>query len=177
MSKLYAILSFAVGVLSAAMILAVTPTSVAAAQKPKPAQNKKAATTPGWSVNCNDRGKGLECKAEQTITFRKTRQRLLTVSVGRTDKAKTGTALIHLPYGLYLPEGVQFGIDAGKPQSLPVQTCDAGGCYAAAVLGAKDLKAMRSGKNLAVTFANLEKRKITVEMPLAGFDAAFKKLK
>ena len=177
MSKLYASLSFAVGVLGAASVFVVAPISVAAAQKPKPAQNKEATSPPGWSVSCNDQGKGLECKAVQTITLRKTGQRLLTVSVGRADKAKSGTALLHLPHGLYLPDGVQFGIDAGKAQSLPVQTCDSAGCYAAAVLKAKDLKAMQSGKNLAVTFANLEKRKITVEMPLAGFAAAFKKLK
>jgi invasion protein IalB len=176
LSKLHARITFVVGVLAAALVFTAVLTSVATAQKAKPAK-KSAASPPGWSVKCADRGKGLKCKAQQTIAVRKTRKRLLTVSVGRADKGKSGTALLHLPHGLYLPDGVKFGIDATKPQSLQVQTCDAGGCYAAAKLKVKDLAAMQSGKKLAISFKNLKKRQITVEMPLAGFGAAYKKLK
>ncbi len=176
LSKLHASISFVVGVLAAALVFTAALTSVATAQKAKPAK-KSAASPAGWSVKCADRGKSLECKAQQTITVRKTRKRLLTVSVGPAEKGKSGTVLLHMPHGLYLPDGVKFGIDASKPQSLEVQTCDAGGCYAAAKLEARDLTAMQSGKKLAISFKNLGKRQITVEMPLAGFSAAYKKLK
>jgi invasion protein IalB len=97
--------------------------------------------------------------------------------VGRGEKGKPGTALLRLPHGIYVPDGVKLGIDAGKAKPVQVQMCNAGGCYAGAKIEARDLSAMQSGKELAISFKNLQKTEITVKVPLAGFSAAYKKLK
>ncbi len=84
--------------------------------------------------------------------------------------------LIHLPHGLFNPAGVTLGVDDQKPEKLQIQTCDAKGCYAGAPITADRLAAMSKGKTLNVVFQDLKKKKITVPVPLKGFDVAYKKL-
>ena len=45
------------------------------------------------------------------------------------------------------------------------------------MIEARDLLAMQSEKELAISFKNLQKTEITVKVPLAGFSAAYKNLK
>ena len=67
-------------------------------------------------------------------------------------------------------------IDDGKPETLQIQTCDAKGCYAGAPLTQEKLGAMSKGQKLNVVFQDLKKQKITVPVPLKGFEDAYKKL-
>ena len=107
----------------------------------------------------------------------KTRQRLVSLSVskpGGTDK--NATMLIHLPHGVFNPAGVVASVDDQKADTLEIQTCDAKGCYAGAPLAPEKLAAMTKGTKLNLTFQDLKKQKITVPVPLKGFEEAYKKL-
>ena len=131
---------------------------------------------PGWSVTCADGGKGLACKATQTVVLAKTRQLVLAVSVSK-PAGGTGTAiLLHLPHGLFIPAGVTMDIDDQQAEMLAIQTCDPKGCYAGAPVAPDKLAAMSKGAKINVTFRDLKNQKVTVPVPLNGFEAAYKKL-
>ena len=51
------------------------------------------------------------------------------------------------------------------------------GCYANSPIAPDMLAAMKSGKQLKVSFQNLGKETITIPMPLADFAAAYDKIK
>lgn len=145
---------------------------------PAGAQDEKNETPPqpGWAVTCENAGSGLQCQALQTIAMRQTGQRLISVSVRRNPDETSAAMLLHLPHGLFLPAGLKVKIDDGKTRELPVQTCDARGCYAGMGASETEIAAMQKGMTLAVSFQNLEKKTITVNVPLAGFTAAYNKL-
>ena len=149
-----------------------------AAPRPAVAQTREESPQqPGWSVNCANRDGSLSCEALQTITMRKTRQHLLSVSVRRNPEGAPAAMLLHLPHGLFLPAGLEIKVDGGEAKALPVQTCDARGCYAGTTASEVDITAMQKGAIFAVSFQNLKKETITVNVPLAGFTAAYDKLK
>src|SRR3954464_7682823 len=82
-----------------------------------------------------------------------------------------------LPVGLNIPAGAKLQVDDGKAVDLPVQTCEARGCYAGAAVAPELLAAMKAGKQLKVSFQNLNKETLTVPLPLADFAAAYEKIK
>ncbi len=157
---------------TASLLIAGTGLS---AQDAKKTQEPQA--TPSWAVQCVNAGGKLACKAYQTIALRKTGQRLLMVSVNRPTVGEGPAMLVHLPHRLFLPAGVTLKVDKGAVKTLVVQTCDAKGCYAGVALDKALITAMQSGKSLTVGFQNLEKKPLSIAMPLAGFATAFGKLK
>ncbi len=168
----------------AAALLAVVPLgTVAQDKKAAPAPATKAAPKadaakqePGWTVRCDNAGQGLACKAIQSIVLAKTRQLLLSVAVSKPATGSDMAMLLQLPHGLFNPAGVTVAIDAAAPQTLEIQTCDVKGCYAGTAIKADQLAAMKSGQKLNVVFQDLKKQKITVPVPLKGFDKALKML-
>jgi len=86
-------------------------------------------------------------------------------------------AMVQLPLGLNLPGGAKLQIDDGKTADLQIQTCENRGCYAGAAIAPDVLAALKSGKELKLSFQNLAKETITVPMPLTDFAAAYDKIK
>jgi invasion protein IalB len=84
---------------------------------------------------------------------------------------------VQLPLGLNLQSGAKFQVDDGKTADLPIQTCENRGCYANAAITPEFLTALKSGKQLKVSFQNLAKETITIPMPLTDFAAAYDKIK
>jgi invasion protein IalB len=82
-----------------------------------------------------------------------------------------------LPLGLNLPVGAKMQVDDGKAIDLQIQTCENRGCYASTPIAPELLAALKSGKQLKVSFQNLAKETITIPMPLAEFAAAYDKIK
>ncbi len=169
------------GLVAALALLSLPWVGVTSAQEKKgkatpAAPQKGPQKAPGWSVRCTNPGKGLTCKATQTIVLGKTRKLLLSISVSKPKEGKNAAMLLHLPHGLFNPAGVTMGIDGAKPETLVIQTCDAKGCYAGAPITREKLTAMTTGAKLNVTFQNLKKQKIVVPVPLKGFAQAYKKL-
>jgi invasion protein IalB len=85
--------------------------------------------------------------------------------------------MVQLPLGLNLPAGARLQVDEGKTVDLQVQTCENRGCYANLPIAPDMLAALRTGKQLKISFQNLAKDPITIPMPLADFAAAYDKIK
>ncbi len=150
------VLTFASAIVVAASLTLTLP-AIAADKKatPKAPAKTTAKTQPGWAVRCNNPGNGLVCKAFQTLSLRKTGQRLVTVSVQRNQDGKSAAMLVHLPHGLFLPAGAQVKADKGKGTQLVVQTCNARGCYAGGKITAAGLDNWFDGKILTVAFQTI----------------------
>jgi invasion protein IalB len=134
---------------------------------------------PGWAARCTSasRDTPLECAMEQTAVLSKTGQLIVLVNIRVPSDTHTPVVLVQLPLGLNLPVGAKFQVDDGKAIDLQIQTCENRGCYASSPIAPELLAALRSGKQLKVSFQNLAKETITIPLPLADFAAAYDKIK
>jgi invasion protein IalB len=133
--------------------------------------------TQGWVVNCASASGGMTCQASQSIGVAQTKQLLAAVSVSKAVSPATGHAMaLQLPHGLYLPAGANVQIDTEAPNPVVIETCDQRGCYANLPIPEKILATMRKGKMLAITFQNMSKSNVRVQLSLDGFPEALKKL-
>jgi invasion protein IalB len=150
------------------------------AAEPAPANAAAAAPAqPGWAARCSSasRDAPLECAIEQTAVLSKTGQLIVLINIRVASDTHMPIATVQLPLGLNLPGGAKFQVDDGKMTDLQIQTCEARGCYAGAAIAPDELAALRSGKQLKLSFQNLAKETITIPMPLADFAAAYDKIK
>jgi invasion protein IalB len=136
-------------------------------------------TPPGWAARCTSasRDAPLECAIEQTAVLSKTGQLIVLVNIRVPSDTHAPVALVQLPLGLNLPVGARFQVDDSKPIELQIQTCENRGCYASTPIAPDLLAALKSGKQLKVSFQNLAMETITIPMPLADFATAFDKIK
>jgi invasion protein IalB len=149
---------------------------------PAPADAANGANTPpppGWAARCGSasRDAPLECAIEQSAVLPRTGQLVILVNIRVPADTRTPSALIQLPLGLNLPSGAKLQVDDGTATDMQIQTCEARGCYAGAAIAPDLLAAMKSGKQLKISFQNLNKETLTVPLPLADFAAAYDKIK
>jgi invasion protein IalB len=160
-----------------------SPAAPAAASPAAPPQAEAAPANtqppPGWAARCSSasRDAPLECAMEQTAVLSKTGQLIVLVNIRVASDTHTPVALVQLPLGLNLPAGAKFQVDDGKPIDLQIQTCENRGCYASSPIAPDVLTALKSGKQLKVSFQNLGKETISIPMPLTDFAAAYDKIK
>ena len=142
-------------------------------------ENANTPAPPGWVARCSSasRGAPLECAIEQSAVLTKTGQLIVLVNVRVPAETRVPVALVQLPLGLNLPAGAKFQVDDGKTSDLQIQTCEARGCYANLQISPDVLAALKSGKQLKVSFQNMAKETISIPMPLADFATAYEKIK
>ena len=160
------------------------PRAAQATPSPTPTPQADAASantpaSPGWVARCTSasRDAPLECAVEQTAVLTKTGQLIVLLNIRVAADTRQPIAVIQLPLGLNLPAGAKLQVDDGKVSDLQIQTCEQRGCYANSPIPADMLAAMKSGKQLKVSFQNLGKETITIPMPLTDFAAAYDKIK
>lgn len=156
------------------------PPAAAAQPAPAPTQPQAdAPAQPGWIVRCTSasRDAPLECAMEQNAVLTKTGQTVVLVNIRIAPDTRTPIALLQLPLGINLPVGAKLQVDEGKTFDLQLQTCENRGCYASTPIAADLLAALRSGKQLKVSFQNMAKETIAIPMPLTDFAAAYDKIK
>jgi len=141
-----------------------------------PANNN--APQPTWNARCGSasRSAPLECAIEQNAVL-KTGQLFLQVNVRVPGDTHAPAVLVQLPLGLSLASGAKLQVDEGKAFDLPIQTCDNRGCYASSLVSADLLAGLRSGKQLKISFQDMAKQPISVQMQLSDFAAAYDKIK
>jgi invasion protein IalB len=155
------------------------PAAQTAATPQAEAAPANGAAPPGWAARCTSasRNAPLECAIEQTAVLSKTGQLIVLVNIRVPTDTHAPVALVQLPLGLNLPVGTKLQVDDGKAVDLQIQTCENRGCYASTPIAPELLTALKSGKQLKVSFQNLAKETITIPMPLADFAAAYDKIK
>jgi invasion protein IalB len=144
---------------------------------PQPQQAQQQPPRPNWVVNCSQGQQGLECRAGQSLFFKQTGQRFMSVAVVVAADTKKPQLLLQLPLGVYLPAGVSLRIGKGEAKTLPYESCDQAGCVAEYAVTDAELSAMAKGANLTVSAANRQKKSFNIEVSSDGFAAAYAKIK
>ena len=147
--------------MSAAPPAQATP---APSASPAEAAAANASPPPGWVARCTSAGRttSLECVIEQTAVLTKTGQLIVLINISVPADTRAPIVLVQLPLGLNLPTGAKLQIDDGKTYDLQIQTCEARGCYANLQISPDVLAALKSGKQLKVSFQNMAKETITI---------------
>jgi invasion protein IalB len=158
------------------------PPAPAAQPAPAPTQPHAEGATaqqPGWIARCSSvsRDAPLECAMEQNAVLAKTGQTVVLINIRIAPDTRTPVALLQLPLGLNIPVGAKLQVDEGKTVDLQIQTCENRGCYASTPIAPDLLAALKSGKQLKVSFQNMAKEAIAIPMPLNDFAAAYDKIK
>lgn len=138
-----------------------------------------AAAGPAWSTDCRAEARSgpLNCRMEQRIVVAKTGQLVGMVSIRVPSETREPVAMIQAPLGLSLDAGIALDVDGETVETLPLQTCDAGGCYAGSAVKPELLSALSRGTTLTLIVQNLDKQPIKLPLSLSGFAAAFAKVK
>ena len=163
--------------------LLLTATVTAKEQKPDAKQsseaNGAAGSVPTWSSQCSAVGRSekLDCTVVQRLFVKDTGQLIGSVTVRVPADAKEPMMMIQTPVGLFLPAGVSIDVDDKNQQQLELQTCDANGCYAGSTVSDDLLKSMLKGKQFNIKFQSLKKKQIDLRVSLAGFAAAYDRIK
>jgi invasion protein IalB len=163
-----------------------TPAAAATGGEAKPVANPPSSQAPapspqangGWIARCvsESRQSPIECSMEQTVPLASNGQVFASVLVRVPADTRAPTMAILVPSGLYLPAGINLQVDEGKPQAVPLQTCDQKGCYAGMPVGAELLSALKSGKRLTMTFQDMAKNSRAVPVALDNFAEAYQKI-
>jgi invasion protein IalB len=150
------------------------PAPAPAAGAPAPA-DKDSVLPSHWVSRCASEGRtaNLDCAVEQSAVVTQTGQLLAAVTVRVPPDTHSPVIMIQVPVGLFLPAGITIQVDEGKPQQVPLQTCDLKGCFGAAPLSDETLAAMKTGKRFAVTFQNISKESLIIPFGLSNFAEAY----
>lgn len=166
--SLLAALSLAAPGLAASPALAAAPAAEAPAAAP-------AAPAHNWTPSCRGAGRSadLACVISESVIVKNTGQAILTLTVAVPGHGKPPTMTLRLPVGLYIPGGVKIAVDGGAATEVPLQTCEANGCFAAAQLPSSLLAAMKRGKQVSVNMQDMAKKPVSLTLPLEGFAASW----
>ena len=93
---------------------------------------------------------------EQTAVLSKTGQLIVLVNIRVPGDTHAPVALVQLPLGLNLPVGAKLQVDDGKiNRPADPDLREQRGCYASTPIAPELLAALKSGKQLKVSFQNL----------------------
>lgn len=132
-----------------------------------------------WKVVCvaGGRGEQLVCTMEQQIIVRETGQRLARLTIKKTNAGEGfASILLQVPLGLSIVDNLVLQVDQAAPLTIPIQTCDAAGCYGGHIIDNKLLSGLRAGNQLVLSFFDLQKQKMSATFTLAGFTSAYSKI-
>jgi invasion protein IalB len=174
----YVIGSVFATVVCTAIAYATTLTPVQTTTELQDFQNLKPASNPAWVSKCvsDARKAPLVCSVEDIVLLVKSGQPVASVDVRTQSETREPTMTIRVPVGLYLPAGLNFRIDNGSLQSIPLQTCDVQGCLAEMQLNSALLAALKTGKRLSIILQNAAKNEIVLPLALDNFADAFAKI-
>ena len=149
-----------------------TEASVGAAPDAQTVTEESGGTSaPNWLVSCTNTGSegSLTCEMSQSVVMSDSGARILTATVRPGADPTRPTLLMTLPHGLFLPAGVVLAIDGGRRDPLPIETCDAAGCYLGLVIEPDLLAALEKGAELHVLMESLQRQEIDLTLTLDGF--------
>lgn len=149
----------------------------AAAAAPATSETAAEAAPPApplWLMSCSNQANPDEllCEFSQSLIVSQGNQRLATASFNRVaGSAETG-AVMTVPVGVALADGVTVAVDDAPVAKMGYDSCDGQGCYASGPVDDGWLSAMRAGNQLTATVKGRDGRDIALTFQLTGFSKA-----
>lgn len=160
--------------LMAACLPIVVFSGLAMGQQSSDAVQRQVSVLP-WRVGCTGAANDadLNCQMSRSMLFADNKTLLLRLTVN-LSAANLGTSfLLQLPHGIYLPEGVSLSVDGSAASVETVQACDGAGCYVGLGADRAYLPALQRGVTLKVSFQNISRNPVVLNLPLDGFANAY----
>jgi len=134
---------------------------------------------PLWSKRCLKAGdSGQEaCFVEQYAIAMPDKTVLLNVLFGFLGPEGKPRVIITAPLGMLLIPGLVVAIDGGKPMTMPLESCNAGGCRTVVDMDPSSLDSFRRGSKMQVRYVNAERKTVEIPIDLKGLSAALAQLK
>lgn len=128
-----------------------------------------------WRVGCvgATNGGGLDCQMSRSMLFADNKALLLRLTLNLSAANPGPSFLLQLPHGIYLPEGVSLSVDESVASVETIQACDSAGCYIGLGADRAFLPALQNGSVLKVSFQNISRNTVVLELPLDGFTDAY----
>ena len=171
------LLGIALALLTAAPATAQQPTPPAAPSA-KPAAAEPAARGQrearnikfgDWKKVCfKPSGAKMICRVSINGAF-DTGQDALHIYLTEREGDSAARLQLFLPIGLYVPGGVKLTVDKGSAYKFPFKVCLTNNCIAGDVAAPALLRAMESGKSLALEVVDNSMLAVTTSLPLAQF--------
>jgi len=116
------------------------------------------------------------CEMVQKLRQKKSGQRLLAMALQPT-KEDGATLTFIAPFGLLLSKGVKVAVDGTAVTQGGFRTCLPRGCVSVINLAQGALDKFTAGNTATITMQNTGGQKISLSLSLAGFPAAWSRLK
>lgn len=129
---------------------------------------------PLWLISCSNQANPDEllCEFSQSLIVSQGNQRLATASFTRVAGQDVTQAVLTVPFGVSLADGVAVSVDDNAVATLQYDSCDGQGCYASGAVDDAWLGAMRAGNQLTATVKGRDGRDIALTFQLTGFSKA-----
>ncbi|MBR0779923.1 invasion associated locus B family protein [Bradyrhizobium iriomotense] len=122
-----------------------------------------------WQKFCFKAGGALTlCRTTITGTF-PTGQMAVRIDLIEREGTPTARLQLFVPVGMYLQQPAKLSVDGGSTFNVPYSWCLTNACIAADVAPAGIIKAMESGKTLALEVVDSNLLALTTSVPLAQF--------
>jgi len=115
------------------------------------------------------------CEMVQELRQKKSGQRLLAMALQRNEKGASLTFIA--PFGLLLSAGLKVAVDGAVVAQGGFRTCLPRGCVSAINLAPEALDKFIAGETATITMQNTNGRELSLTLSLAGFTAAWNRLK
>jgi invasion protein IalB len=126
-----------------------------------------------WAKFCDAQDDGHQVCIVRKLTFNGTNIEASIVLRLDSKKGTPALAIAAVPVGVALKPGLSWRVDNNKAQVLPYWRCTPQACESEQLASADFLNRLRKGKTLTLTAKNVDGKDVSVDIPLAGFSAAF----
>ena len=129
---------------------------------------------PLWLISCSNQADPAQllCESSQSLIVAQGSQRLATASFQRVAGQDRTQAVLTVPFGVSLAQGVTIAVDDATVGTLTYDSCDGQGCYATGDVDAEWLQRMRDGTAMSASVTDREGRQISLSFQLTGFTAS-----
>jgi len=139
-------------------------------------------TYKSWIVRCvtptaieGQKAPARICEMVQELHQKKSGQRLLAMAL--QPNAKGASLTFIAPFGLLLSKGVKVAVDGSAVTQGGFRTCLPRGCVSVINLAQDALDTFTAGEIATITMQNTKGQEISLAVSLAGFTAAWSRLK
>ena len=154
-----------------------------APQQPSPATGAQGsllskAISKGWVSRClsESRTGPLECSMQQLVVLPNSSQAVLSLIIRTTSPGAVPVLGLQLPFGILLTGGASIQLDAHQPHAMPIETCEAQGCFAELSLKSDILNEFKTSNRMTVRFENVSKKQVSVPIELNNFGDVFSRI-
>ena len=131
-----------------------------------------------WRTVCSTEPNGKwRCRMGRTVPGPNNKGVLMQMVITRRAGDKESQAQFIVPLNAYLPAGVVFTVEKGKPLKVAFTTCSPSGCSAPFTMDDLLVGQLKAGSRLNVRFMMRDqKNPVGIAIDLKGFTEAFDKL-